>query len=210
MQSGIYKIKNKSNHKIYIGSAKNIFSRWYKHKYLLRKNKHHNKKMQRAWNKYGEDHFIFEIVARCPSEYCIKLEQWFLDNLKPEYNLVKTAGNTLGYKMKPSQKKHLYGNKYGLGTTRSEETKEKMSAWQRGRKLSKTHIENISKGSSKKVYQYNLEGSFIKEWSSAKIAGDYFKVHRNSICMAALGKIQTSCNFKWSYKKSDFYEKNVV
>lgn len=32
----------------------------------------------------------------------------------------------------------------------------------------------------------------------------------NSFFRTALGKIQTSCNFKWSYKKSDFYEKNVV
>lgn len=210
MQSGIYKIENKSNRKIYIGSAKNIFSRWYKHKYLLRKNKHPNKKMQYSWNKYGEDDFIFEIIVTCPVEYLLKLEQWFLDNLKPKFNLVKTAGNTLGYKMKPSQKKHLYGNTYGLGTTRNAETKEKMSAWQRGRKLSKTHIENLIKGKSKKVYQYDLEGNFIQEWASAKIAGEHFKIHKNSICMAANGKIQTSCKFKWSYKKLDFYEKNVI
>ena len=59
MESGIYKILNNINGKIYIGSTKNFNKRWVTHKYLLRLNKHENKHLQYAWNKYGEVHFEF-------------------------------------------------------------------------------------------------------------------------------------------------------
>ena len=59
--SGIYKITNNVNGKFYIGSSQNISRRWYDHKRELRIQKHHNKYLQRAWNKYGEENFSFEI-----------------------------------------------------------------------------------------------------------------------------------------------------
>lgn len=51
--------------------------------------------LQRSVNKYGFENFRFEILAICPKEYCVKLEQWFLDTLKPTYNIRKIAGCNL-------------------------------------------------------------------------------------------------------------------
>jgi predicted GIY-YIG superfamily endonuclease len=51
--SGIYYIKNITNNKLYIGSSKDILKRFYEHKRLLRHNKHHSIRLQRAWDKYG-------------------------------------------------------------------------------------------------------------------------------------------------------------
>lgn len=51
--SGIYKILNIKNGKFYIGSSNNIKVRWSQHKTLLKNNKHENKYLQNAWNKYG-------------------------------------------------------------------------------------------------------------------------------------------------------------
>ena len=59
---GIYSITNTINGKKYIGStAKSFISRFTQHSSKLRLNKHHCAHLQFAWNKYGEDKFIFSI-----------------------------------------------------------------------------------------------------------------------------------------------------
>lgn len=64
--SGIYAIKNKTNNKIYIGSSKSVYYRWkQQHKPELIKNKHYNKYLQNAWNKYGEMEFEFKVIEEC-------------------------------------------------------------------------------------------------------------------------------------------------
>ena len=62
-QQGIYKIRNLVNKKFYVGSSNNVYERFRAHKKLLRGNRHHCKHLQAAWNKYGEDCFVFKIVA---------------------------------------------------------------------------------------------------------------------------------------------------
>lgn len=60
---GIYKIECGTTGVIYIGSTSASFKkRWGKHKQRLRHNYHENSYLQNAWNKYGEENFIFEIV----------------------------------------------------------------------------------------------------------------------------------------------------
>lgn len=68
------------------------------HLYCLRADKHPNKHLQKSFNKYGECAFIFEILASCPLEYQFKLEQWFLNTQKHNYNIVLTATGTHGRK----------------------------------------------------------------------------------------------------------------
>ena len=89
---GIYRIRNLVNGKCYYGSSKNIEKRWKTHKNQLRKKTHINSILRNAWEKYGEDNFIFELVEECDKEMLIELEQHYL-NLKPEYNIgLKSSG----------------------------------------------------------------------------------------------------------------------
>ncbi len=85
MKSGIYKITNTTNGKFYIGSSKNIDERWDNHKQYLRGNYHINPKLQNAWNKYGEDKFIFEIIEETDSNQNVLFdrENYYLSSLKP-------------------------------------------------------------------------------------------------------------------------------
>jgi len=83
MSCGIYKLINKVNGKFYLGSAKDIKSRWKRHRWELRHNKHHSEHLQRAWNKYGEENFIFEILENTPVEMLLEREQILLDSLRP-------------------------------------------------------------------------------------------------------------------------------
>ena len=95
-ESGIYKIVNIINGKFYIGSTQNLYQRFHVHNSMLKKGSHQNIHLQRSFNKHGKDAFIFEVIMKCPVEYTIKLEQWFIDNLKPSYNILPIAGTTRG------------------------------------------------------------------------------------------------------------------
>lgn len=95
---GIYKIENLVNNKKYIGLSNNIDARWRSHRNMLNRNDHFNIFLQRAWNKYGEENFKFDIIKECsPSElskkeiYYIKLYQSNNDNFG--YNLSSGGDN---------------------------------------------------------------------------------------------------------------------
>ena len=81
---GIYKIENLVNGKVYIGSSINIYRRWEEHKTALRHNRHHSYKLQRAWNKHGEQNFKFEItkIFKGKIKELRELEQNYLDVYK--------------------------------------------------------------------------------------------------------------------------------
>lgn len=58
----IYKITNLVTNMVYIGQTNNFKHRRYSHLSALRNNKHTNKHLQYAWNKYTEDVFEFSII----------------------------------------------------------------------------------------------------------------------------------------------------
>ena len=66
--SGIYRILNRVNGKLYVGSAVEIENRWKTHLACLRGKYHINKHLENAWLKYGEEAFLFEIIEKCPCE----------------------------------------------------------------------------------------------------------------------------------------------
>ena len=145
----VYKITNLINNKIYIGSSKNYNKRKYMHLHNLKLNKHHNKHLQSSFNKYGECNFNFNIVEECLKEDLIKKEQYYIDTLKPEYNICKIAGSIEGIK-------------------RSEETKRKISESNKGKVLSKEARIKISKSlTGRKNKPHSLE-SKIKMSESRK------------------------------------------
>lgn len=57
--------------------------------------------------KYGYDNFILEIIEYCEQGLLIHREQYYIDLLKLEYNICKTAGSTLGKKHSEITKKKI-------------------------------------------------------------------------------------------------------
>lgn len=76
-------------------------------------------------------------------------------------------------------------------------SKENMNWGSVGKKISKSMINGKN---SKKVYQYDLEGNFIKEWPSCREA-ERFGFTNNGVSMCARGITNSHKEFKWSYKK---------
>lgn len=142
IKSSIYKIRNKINGKLYIGSAVKISLRWARHRCDLNLNRHQNRLLQRAWNKYGVDAFIFEIIEVVEPAKLIEREQFWLDWLKPIYNLTPTAGNSLGVKHTEETRKRMSLAKQQM----TEKTKKKISEINKGRKHTDEHKAKISKG----------------------------------------------------------------
>jgi len=125
MSTGIYKLVNLSNQRVYIGSAKDMKTRWRNHLYRLRHNKHHNQFLQADYNKCGEALFTFAILEECGELALVEREQFWIDACYDHqdkcYNLRQKAESNRGFRF-------------------SEETKRKMSAASKGRKPSAATI----------------------------------------------------------------------
>lgn len=133
MDTGIYKITNIVNNKFYIGSASLGFKRRFiQHKSDLKQNKHRNIHLQRSYNKHGKDNFLFEIIEYCEPLKCIEREQYYIDTLKPNYNIDLKAGSRLGAKMSKEScekigKAHKGQRAWNKGIPFSDEVRQKMS-----------------------------------------------------------------------------------
>lgn len=143
--SGIYCIVNISNGKRYIGSSNCIRTRLWKHRAELRHNKHENPHLQNAWNKYSEKNFDYYVVEECHVDILLEREQYYVNAMKPEYNI-------------------------NLITQRPPCTLESR------KRQSETRLRKFKEGTLKPTFKhiptfvYDLEGNFIKEYSSMKEA----------------------------------------
>ena len=86
MNSGIYKILNKTNNKVYIGSSVNLKSREYKHFWMLNNNTHDNQFLQNSFNRNGLENFVFEVLENCDLDLLIERENYYINNYKSNNN----------------------------------------------------------------------------------------------------------------------------
>ena len=96
-KSGIYLIINLENGKRYIGSSKDIYDRLHTHCYNLKNNKGRNAHLQSAWNKYGENVFVWSVLEYCDENVRFEREQYYIEMIKPEYNLTTNVIANLGH-----------------------------------------------------------------------------------------------------------------
>lgn len=146
MKNVIYKIRNTVNGKFYVGSTVDARVRFQTHRRRLRKGSHQSPHMQAAWNKYGEECFIFEIVEHVENgEDLLKAEQKWLDAHAGKsycYNWAIDASapmrgkkHTTEAKVKSGANrkgKHAGANHYRYGKIVDETTRKKIGDAQRG------------------------------------------------------------------------------
>ena len=143
---GVYQIRNTKNNHIYIGSAVNLYRRNYEHFWKFPKNTHDNIYLQRSYNKYGEEAFVFEVLLICDKENLLLYEQLCLDMFKPEYNICKIAGNCAGRKLSAKSR-----NKISENSKKLRHTPETIAQMVESRKWYKHHsVETRKKISDKR------------------------------------------------------------
>jgi group I intron endonuclease len=140
--TGVYVIRNLVNGKVYVGSAALHFDvRKGYHLPRLRKGTHENTYLQRAWNKYGESNFQFEVLETCSPDRCLVREQHWMDfygsyDRRYGYNICPVAGSVRGTKWSDERRRKGF----------SVETRRKIGDAKRGVKLS---TESIAKRTAK-------------------------------------------------------------
>jgi group I intron endonuclease len=60
--AGVFQVKNTVNGKILLGSSLNLHGPLNAHKFMLTIGSHRNKVLQKEWNEFGEDKFVFEVL----------------------------------------------------------------------------------------------------------------------------------------------------
>ena len=160
----IYKIVNKVNGKKYIGSTIEKTKRWRQHKRNLRGGYHTNIYLQNAWNKYGGDSFVFNVVEEVnETSDLVQREQYYMDTLEPAYNIKPKADRS--EMSKETKYKIIEANK---GREHSRETRQKMSETHKGKEISQETREKISESLSGKNHP-NF-GKEIPEETKEKIS----------------------------------------
>lgn len=112
MATGVYRIRNLTNGKCYIGHTARptgFERRWSEHQRELSGGRHKNLHLQRAWDKDGAPAFVFEVLETCPPADCVNREQHYLDILlfascddarfrQLGYNIRRVGESNLGVK----------------------------------------------------------------------------------------------------------------
>lgn len=163
--TGVYLIVNLANGKVYVGSASDSLpGRRKDHFDSLRANRHANRHIQRAWDKYGSKRFVFRILEYCPPEQCIEREQYWLDHYdsaNPEkgYNIRKVASSNLGIKhSEESRARH------------SARAKKQFSSQESRRKASEAAKRRFSNPEERKRISESLTGRKFDEDRKARMS----------------------------------------
>ncbi len=200
---GIYKITNLINSKIYIGSSVHISNRKSGHFSHLRKNIHPNKHLQAAFNKYGEDNFVFEILETLDDSEFLRLKEdqyikkFDATNSKIGYNCKDNVINTY-IKFTKEHRENL--SKSHKGKKQSQEAKDRI------RKARKNQVDcgHIA------ILQFDLEDNFLQEYSSIKEACLKYNLASTNICKCMSGIYKTCGGFKWKYKNIEERRKRPI
>lgn len=142
-----------------------IRKRWRTHINDLRRGKHHSKKLQRHYNKYGEDDLKFTTIYECGKEQLLPTEQCFLDFYHPYFNTVPIAGSSLGHHLTQETKDKIRKSQMGkvyrpAGWHHTEEEKENLRQKMLGRYVSEE---------TRKKRSDSLKGRIVSDETKEKL-----------------------------------------
>lgn len=150
----------------------------------------------------------------CSKESLIINEQHYIDNHKPDYNICKTAGNTLGRTMSEDGKRRVSEARKGwkmseehklkliaanTGLKRSDAFKQNLSLNKKGKKLPGTS-KYRSEVNKRPILQFDLDNNFIREWDSIKACYEFFQGKEYYLRESLKNYDRPFYNYKFKYK----------
>ena len=205
---GIYKITNKITNQIYIGQSIHIEYRWKQHKNPYNWERESTKPLYKNIIQYGINNFDFQILEECLPQQLNDREIFWIkqyDSYKNGYNQNQGGSGGIynhqeildlwdagcsnkeileitGIKSHSTILKYLQGYKnYSVQESN-----------RRGGLLAyKNNKQN-------KIYQYDLNGNFVKEWSSYNEIERILNINSCSIGKCVNGIRKTAGNFQWT------------
>ena len=179
----VYKIVNITTNEIYVGSTIDFNKRSKEHFRMLLHNKHHSIKLQRSYNKHGIVNFKIEVIEQCTQENKQEKEQYYIDTLKPSYNIsLSSICPMLGRKHSDEtiikfKSREVKSGKdhYNYGKTIPQEVIDKSIKSRIGLKRS----EEFKKIQSDNAKRLNL-GRFIKDSCKLKVIDDLGNIYESA------------------------------
>lgn len=156
------------------------FRRYFNHSYLS-SSKRGASIICKALLKYGYAEFRLEILEYCHISTVLDREQFYIDKLNPEYNILKIAGSSLGYQHSEASLKLM------SDASKSRNESEEVLKFKRdvmlGRKLSQDHLEKMAKNNPFRVsiILSNIETGENKEFTSMIQAALFLGVHMTTV-----------------------------
>jgi group I intron endonuclease len=142
----IYRIRNVINGKVYVGSTKNLKSRWCDHRSSLRRGTNSSRRLQSEWEIFGDNSFAFELLEETNEVDRFIREQHYMDLYKAYeeqhgYNMSRSSDRTLGRRHTDEAKRKM--SESHSGKRLSEEHRKKISDSLKGRPTSEEHRRNL-------------------------------------------------------------------
>lgn len=189
-RSGIYRWEHIDSGKSYIGSAKNLSSRFkqyfnYNHISYPKR----NMTIYKSLLKHGYAKFRLEILEYCSTDKLLTREQFYFDNYNPEYNILKIAGSPLGYRHSEAAKDRIsLANKNKIVSESTRYLKRKILL---GKTLDSERLEKMRVGNvlRQPVLLTKTETGDTLEFSSMTDAGKFLDISRITISKYLLNNL---------------------
>jgi len=181
-RTGIYRWVHIESGKSYIGSSVKLnirFKQYFNFNHISYPKR--NMIIYKALLKYGYAGFRLEILEYCSISIVLDREQFYIDKLNPEYNILKIAGSNLGYKHSEASLKLM--SDASKIRNESEEVLKFKREIMLDRQLSEDHLERMSKNNPFRVpiVLSNIETGENKEFTSLTQAALFLDVHMTTV-----------------------------
>ena len=205
-KSGVYCFTNLTSGKKYVGSSVDLRRRLLQYFSVSFLTKTTYMPICNALLKYGYSSFSLEILEYCETPCTIFWEQFHLDSIKPEYNILTKAGSLSGYKHLDSVRlklSELQKEFWKTSTLSLEDRKTRMTKV-RGARLGKPHSEetksriSASQPHSKGIEVFDCETNETNIYSSIKAAAK------------AMGAAQCSLSMYFKRNQMEPFKKRYV
>ena len=222
MLTGIYKITNKLNGHLYIGQSIDIKKRWMRHKWsAFHEESVKDYPLYRAFRKYGLENFTFEIIELCDKEELEEKEIYYIQmygSFINGYNQTP-GGEGCCAQRKPVYQYDLDGNFIAVypsvvDAARCLNIQTQMiykACWKEYKTAAGFQWRNnpddapakTTFGQGKRIYQYDVDGNYIKDFTSVTAASKELNISRSCLEKALNGSRKTAGGFQWSFEKAD-------